>query len=282
MRYAQIHEQLFQRPWFITPSAHATLRQLFLSHASMLVKPRADDGKDGDPLSLFVNPRQPVQIDPASGIAAIHVLGPLGKNLSKLEQSCGATGFEQIRADYRDAIAGGAKGVLLKFDSPGGTVQGTPELAAFIASKPLPTVAYTEDMMASAAYYLAAGADAIIASPSAEVGSIGVYIPWMDYSQQLADEGLKPDPIVNKEGDLKALGFTGSLSAEQRAYLQARVDDDFADFKAHVLKHRNVKDDAMRGQTLSGKQALATNLIDAEGDESDARALLAKLIHAAA
>ena len=38
----------------------------------------------------------------------------------------------------------------------------------------------------------------------------------------------------------------------------------------------------MRGQTLSGKQALATNLIDAEGDEADARALLTKLIHAAA
>ena len=136
--------------------------------------------------------------------------------------------------------------------------------------------------MASAAYYLAAGADAIVASPSAEVGSIGVYIPWMDYSQQLAAEGLKADPIVNKEGDLKALGFTGSLSAEQRAYLQTRVDDDFADFKAHVLKHRDVSPEAMRGQTLSGKQALATNLIDAEGDEADARALLTKLINAAA
>lgn len=281
MRYAQIHEQIFQRPWFITPSAHATLRQLFLAHANILIKPRADDDKEGNPLSLFVNPRQPVQVA-TDGIAAIHVLGPLGKNLSKIEQSCGATGFEQIRADYATAIAGGAKGILLKFDSPGGTVQGTPELAEFIASKPLPTVAYTEDMMASAAYYLAAGADAIVATTSAEVGSIGVYIPWMDYSQQLADEGLRPDPIVNKEGDLKALGFTGSLSAEQRAYLQTRVDEDFADFKAHVLKHRNVKDEAMRGQTLSGRNAVETNLIDMQGDEAAARRLLSQLIHATA
>lgn len=269
MRYAQIAEQLFHRPWFITPSAHGTLRQLFLAHAT-----RAE----GLDLQAFFNPRQPLALDPVTGIAAIHILGPLGKNLSQVEQSCGATGFEQIRADYAAALAGGARGILLKFDSPGGTVQGTPELAALIASKPLPTVAYTEDMMASAAYYLAAGASAIVATTSAEVGSIGVYIPWMDSSAQLAAQGLRPDPIVNQEGDLKALGFTGTLTSEQRAYLQERVDEDFAAFKAHILAHRAVAPEAMRGQTLSGPRAVDSNLIDHQGDESLARSILSHLI----
>lgn len=277
MRFAHLHEQLFHRPWFITPAAHATLRNLFHAHAARLVTAPRAEGLD---LGAFVNPRQPLAIDPTTGIAAIHILGPLGKNLSQIEQSCGATGFEQIRADYATALASGARGILLKFDSPGGTVQGTPELAALIASKPLPTVAYTEDMMASAAYYLAAGADAIVATSSAEVGSIGVYIPWMDYSQQLAAEGLRPDPIVNQEGDLKALGFTGTLTPEQRAYLQERVDEDFAAFKAHVLAHRTVAPEAMRGQTLSGPRAVDSNLIDLQGDETRARSFLSSLIAA--
>ena len=140
------------------------------------------------------------------------------------------------------------------------------------------TVAYTEDMMASAAYYLAAGASAIVATTSAEVGSIGVYIPWMDSSAQLAAQGLRPDPIVNQEGDLKALGFTGTLTSEQRAYLQERVDEDFAAFKAHILAHRAVAPEAMRGQTLSGPRAVDSNLIDHQGDESLARSILSHLI----
>lgn len=274
MRFAQLHEQLFHRPWFITPSAHATLRELFQRHAGALVSPRAEDLD----LTALVNARQPLVIDAESGIATIHILGPLGKNLSQIEQACGATGFEQIRSDYAVAQAGGARGILLKFDSPGGTVQGTPELAELIASKPLPTVAYTEDIMASAAYYLAAGADAIVATTSAEVGSIGVYIPWMDYSAQLAAEGLRPEPIVNAAGDLKALGFTGTLTPEQRAYLQERVEADFAAFKAHILAHRQVPDHAMRGQTLSGAAAVQANLIDLQGDETAARTLLKMLI----
>jgi ClpP class serine protease len=281
MRFAHLHEQLYHRPWFITPSAHATLRALFERHAATAaLTPRGWDDADDSALdfSAFANARQPLSIDATTGIATIHILGPLGKNLSQLEQACGATGFEQIRADYAAALSAGARGLLLKFDSPGGTVIGTPETAALIASKPVPTVAYTEDILASAAYYLAAGATAIVASTSAEIGSIGVYIPWMDTSVALAAQGVKPDPIVNTGGDLKALGFGGSLTAGQRAYLQTRVDEDFAAFKAHILAHRAVPDSAMRGQTLSGPAAAAANLIDLQGDEAAARTLLLSLI----
>jgi ClpP class serine protease len=265
MRFRHLAEQIYLRPWFITPEAHASIRMVF---ARAMSQPVALDMAE-----LFPQRRQ-LEIDSATGIASIHILGPLGKNLSKIEQSCGATGFEQIRADYAAAIAGGAKGILLHFDSPGGTVLGTPETADLIASKPLPTVAYTEDIMASAAYYLAAGAGAIVASPSAMVGSIGVYIPWIDSSARMASEGLKPDPIVNAGGDLKALGFGGSLSTAQRAHLQEMVDRDFEEFKEHIKKFRTMPDAAMRGQVESGKTALAMNMVDALGDINTAKAAL--------
>ncbi len=155
---------------------------------------------------------------------------------------------------------------------------GTPECAAMIAACPLPTVAYTEDYLASAAYYLAAGANYLVGSPSCWVGSIGVYIPWTDYAEQLKAEGLNPNPVINTGGDLKALGFTGVLTDAQRTYLQESVDADFDRFKGHVLAHRDVSKDAMRGQCIVGADALAFNLIDQVGDLADAKAKLLSML----
>jgi signal peptide peptidase SppA len=270
MRFAQIHEQIYCRPWFITQAAHFTLRQLFEAHVARTasVAPVAFDFAD------MVNPRRPLSVD-QEGIATIHVLGPLGKNFSKMEKSCGATSFEDIQSELAQANANPAvRGILLHVDSPGGTVQGTPETAALIAASAKPLVAYTEDVMASAAYYLSAGARAIVASPSADVGSIGVYIPWWDRSALNEMSGVRPEPVVNTGGDLKATGFGGVLTEAQRQHLQEQVDLDFAAFKEHIAAHRTVEPYALRGQTLSGEQALAANLIDRIGSLAEARALL--------
>lgn len=274
MRFRHLAEQIYFRPWFITPQGHASIRLVFeRALATGLTPPAtAEELRISD---LFPQ-RRPLAIDD-QGIASIHILGPIGKGLSKLEQSCGATGIEQIRADYSKALDKGATGILLDFDSPGGTITGVPELAGLIAQKPVPTVAYTEDMMASAAYYLAAGATAIVASPSASVGSIGVYIPWMDTSARYEQEGMKPDPIVNTGGDLKAMGFGGKLTEAQRAHLQAEVDADFAQFKNHVRNFRLVADTAMRGQVMNGHAANAANLVDYTGDRAKAVAVLKHL-----
>jgi signal peptide peptidase SppA len=278
MRFTHLAEKIYHRPWFITAEAHAAIRTVFeRAMSSGLLDSRLEESSL---LDMFPK-RRPLAIDDATGIASIHIMGPLGKNLSKIEQSCGATGFEQVRADYAKALEKGARGLLLDFDSPGGTITGTPELANLIASKPLPTVAYTEDMMASAAYYLASGADVIVASPSASVGSIGVYIPWMDTSAAYERAGYKPDPITNTGGDLKAIGFGGKLSDAQRAHLQEEVDEDFDNFQAHIRQHRDVPDSAMRGQVMSGRKALESNLVDRIGERDEAFAALALAIAAA-
>ena len=270
MRFTHIAEQIYYRPWFITAEAHNIITTLFEHH---LANPRAEALNIAD----LVQQRNPLAIDD-DGIATIHALGPLGKGLSKMEQSCGATSFEQIREDHAQAVSAGARGILLHIDSPGGTVTGTPEIAELIASKPVPTVGYTEDMMASAAYYMAAGADAIVASESAEVGSIGVLIPWVDRSEAFSRQGMKPDPVVNTGGDLKAIGFGGKLSDAQRQYLQESVDRDFDKFKAHVTRYRNVSASAMRGQTMSGQAALSSGLISKIGNMDVARQTLTSFV----
>ena len=274
MRFRHLAEQIYMRPWLITAEAHASIRLLFTQAIA-----KGFDSKAIDLAGMFPQ-RKPLAID-SEGIATIHILGPVGKGLSAMEQSCGATSMEQIRDDYKAALSGGARGILLHIDSPGGTITGTPEIADMIASKPVPTVAYTEDMMASAAYWMASGADAIVASRSADVGSIGGYIPWYDTSAQYEAAGIKPDPIIGAGGDLKAIGFGGSLTPVQRAFLQDGMDVAVAEFKADVTTYRAVEESAMRGQTLDGKRALEANLIDTIGDMTTARAVLSKLISAA-
>lgn len=274
MRFAHLNEQIYCRPWFITSAGHFAIRSLFESHLARMGSSGLAAGLE---LGDLVNARQPLTVD-ADGVATVHVLGPVGKNLSKMEQACGSTSFESVQADMKAANADPAvKGILLRVDSPGGTVQGTPETAAIVAESVKPVVAYTEDVMASAAYYIAAGATKIVASRSADVGSIGVYIPWVDSSAAIAAAGYKPDPIVNAGGDLKAMGFGGTLSDAQRAYLQDQVDEDFAQFRAHILDNRTVPDSAMRGQTLSGQAAVDAGLVDMLGDIGTARTLLLSL-----
>jgi signal peptide peptidase SppA len=281
MRHLHLLETIYRKPWFITAAGHATIRQVFETHVARTggLEARADSGQDVAKrygLTDFVNVRKPMSLD-RDGIATIDVLGPLARGLTNIEKACGATGFEEL-ADDLTAAFGSARGILLRGNTPGGTVNGTPEVAQMIAESPIPVVAFTADMIASGGYYLSAGASRIIGTPSSAIGSIGVLYPWVDFKEQLKMLGLVGDPITNKEGDLKGLGFTGELTSVQRAFLEGEAQTLFDRFKAHVIAHRDVPDDAMRGQVLQGPEALAANLVDELGDEARARDVLKSLV----
>jgi ClpP class serine protease len=75
--------------------------------------------------------------------------------------------------------------IVIQIDSPGGNVAGTPEVARKIyeaRGKGKAIIAQADSLMASAAYYIGAAADEIVATPSSEVGSIGVYAVHEDAS----------------------------------------------------------------------------------------------------
>jgi signal peptide peptidase SppA len=287
MRYLHLFETIYRKPWYITSAGYATVRAVFESHCARQGMPLMGSTESSEDLlkrfdrgdmrlSDLVNARPKMTIG-TDGIATIDILGPVARGMSNLERACGATGFEELATELQAAFSS-ARGILLRGNTPGGTVNGTPEIAAMIAESPIPVVAHTADMIASAGYYLAAGARAIIATPSAAVGSIGVLYAWMDYKEQLKMLGLAGAPITNKEGDLKGLGFTGELTPVQREYLEEEAQTLFDRFKGHVLQYREVPDAAMRGQVLQGPEALAANLIDELGDEAHARAVLRAMI----
>jgi signal peptide peptidase SppA len=251
MRFQKLIEQVYYRPWLITPEGHASVRRVLES------KIQNSQLEPGD----LVNPRKEMSID-ANGIASIDVQGVLGQKLSNVEKCCGNTDYGDIANEIKMAISEKCRGMMFTIDSPGGTAVGNAEIADLIQEIPMMTVAFTDGMACSAAYNIAASCKYIFATKSATVGSIGCIIPWIDESKAWSEAGLKFDPITNKEGDLKSAMHGPTLSEEQRKSLEEYVQAAFEQFKGNVLRNRKIPLQAMRGQGFIGTEALNQNLID--------------------
>jgi signal peptide peptidase SppA len=201
------------------------------------------------------------------GTGVIPIAGVIGKSLSPLEKMTGAVDVSDI-ADTIDEYSMNPQVTRIAFQvsSPGGTVTGVEELANKVRNIAKPTMSYSDTEMASAAYWVAAAADKVVASPSSTVGSVGVYMVVADYSEAAKAEGIKM--IVIKAGQHKAIGVPGAeVTDAHQAHLQEGVDEIHADFKGAVLKTRKmVKAEDMEGQVFSGKQAAQRGLVTGLAD----------------
>lgn len=283
MRLQHVAEQIYYRPWLITPSGHASVQQLLESKLATIGQFESKNRRsavfeaDAETDSPYFVQREPACLD-VNGIGHVHIKGVIGLGLSKIEKSCGNTDTKDVQAEIAALVAQGAKGLLLCIDSPGGTVTGTPELAETIAAAALdiPVFVFSDSQICSAAYWLAAGATRIFSTESADVGSIGVYMPWIDRSAQWEQEGIKADPVINSQGTFKAIGFAPALSDTHRAQLQSQVDRIFGLFSTFVTDHRALMSGAevapttMQGQTFMGIDALPAGLIDDLGSKEEA------------
>ncbi len=264
MRFAHILEAVYPRPWNITPAGWLSVHQLLQSR---LFEEAATDARLD--FSAFVNPRPEMEID-GNGIAHVHVTGVLGKNLSQIEKACGNTGYEQIESEVTQAVDDGARGILLHVNSPGGAAVGNIETAQAIVSAGVPTAVFSDELNASAAYALSAGAGKFTVTPSAEVGGIGTILPLVDSTGAWEMRGVKPAYITHTGGDLKDAFWPPSFTDAHRQYFQETVDDYFGQFRDHVLAHRHIAPAAMRGQTYVGPRAKEANLVDAVSSYDDA------------
>lgn len=150
-----------------------------------------------------------------SGTVMIDIAGPL------------------VKGDYAaigDAIEmavddPGCPAIVLRIDSPGGTVAGAFELADRIyeARKAKPIYAVADGAAHSAAYLIASQATEVLMTRTGSVGSIGVRVAHTDMSEALAQAGIRVTIITS--GSHKADGSpTQPLSASARAAIQEQVD----------------------------------------------------------
>lgn len=270
MKLARIVQRVSSTPWLITPAGFAAVRQVLDSKL-------AGAKFEGGSIKEFDGDGAPYVID-RNGIAQIMVSGVLGQRLSMVEKICGGADYLDIESATNEAIDEGARGILYQFDSPGGMSTGCPETAALIAGVELPKVGFSDSMMCSAAYFLGSGCDYLVSTESAEVGSIGVIIPWVDQSRAWEMAGLKSDPIVSDGDTLKSSFYGPTLTTEQRAHFQQAVDDLGAMFRGHVSTFRTLDYDTLKAGAYNGARALDLNLVDKVGNYADAYAKLLRLV----
>lgn len=258
MRLQRIIHAVYSTPLYITAQGHETIDAVLRPHLLRGDFPRVtSDGTDflGQPL-----PKMEIK----GGVAIIPVQGPLLQHAGMLDKMCGACSYDDIKANVADALSQGVNGIVLNMDTPGGQMTGCAEASKVIAdaSDSVPVYAFTDSMMASAGYHMAAGATGIFTTSSAMVGSIGCIIGFMDTSDAMKQQGIKPVYIAS--GKYKGAGASGtSLTDDQYEYLENMVTESAASFKSFVLDHRpSVPDEAMQGQVFTGAKAHENHLAD--------------------
>ena len=263
MKFMRVLSELYCKPCVIEPAMHKKICDIVDAHIS---------GNMDNLAFLDMPSQEPVKMEIFEDIAVIPIHGVISKHVGNIEKSSGMADVDDIEAMIYEAMEDGAvNGILFDVNSPGGGITGVPELARLIsqATDAMPTLAYTDELMASAAMWLAAGCGSIYASQTAKVGSIGVYMAFLDQSRAMEMAGLKVELI--KAGRLKGMGIPGTeLTDEMRDMLQAEVDKVYGWFTSHVQANRYVGFESMQGQAFFGEDAVARGLVDRIGSRSDA------------
>lgn len=170
------------------------------------------------------------------------------------------------------------KAVILRINSPGGTVTATDamyrEVERFKEKTGKPVITLMMDVAASGGYYLACSSDHVVAYPTTVTGSIGVILQTVTFKPAMQRVGIEAEAFTS--GPNKAAGSPlGDMTDEHRAVLQRMVDDFYKRFKNMVRERRpNIPDDKFDmvtdGRVLTGDEALALGVVDELGDVYDA------------
>ncbi len=174
------------------------------------------------------------------------------------------------------------KGILLHIDSPGGAVAPSQEIysALLRARKKKKVVASMATLAASGGYYIAIGADKIVANPGTITGSIGVIMGFADVRELMSKLGVKS--IVIKSGRFKDIGTSARpFTEEDRKVLQDVIDDVYMQFVETVAKERKLEISKVKkladGRIYSGRQGKELGMVDQLGGFKDAIQLLTTL-----
>lgn len=204
----------------------------------------------------------------SDGVAVISIQGALTKNRSWFTDATGGYATTDIKQAVEAAADDDSiKSILLKIDSPGGTVDGTASLADAVAAAKAkkPVVAQVSGMAASAAYWIASQADKVFAHRSDMIGSIGTRMMLYDFHRLYEAAGVEAVPIDT--GKFKSAGAQGTeITQEQRDNFQHLVDSLNAEFLSSVSAGRSMPMDQLKavadGSVFVAKEAKKSGLID--------------------
>ena len=233
----KISERFYGAPWAI--------QQATLTDIAFVVESRNAGVKwDKTDLHAFLDGQKrearPAQV--RDGVAILPIMGVLSQRMNMLSEISGGTSTELIKRDLDMLLSDDTvKAIVLEIDSPGGGVHGVAELsqAIFEARGVKPIVAVASGTMASAAYWIGSAAGELVATPSSDVGSIGVFTVIENRAVAEHAQGLKTEII--SAGEFKVAGNPHEpMSGAAREVIQEHIDSVYGMFVTDVARNRGV------------------------------------------
>ncbi|MGK2879445.1 MAG: signal peptide peptidase SppA [Mycobacterium sp.] len=253
-----------------------------------LISGEQDSGDDDGPPRLYLaryaratagGPRSSMPTLPGRKakpvIAVVTLAGPIvsgrgGPQVLPFGNS--SAGGDTIAAALREAGADDdVVGIVLRVDSPGGSVTGSETIwreVANVRANGTPVVASMGAVAASGGYYVSMGADAIVANPGTITGSIGVVTGKLIARDLKKRLGIGSDGVrTNANAD--AWSVNDPFTPEQQAHVEAEADLFYTDFIERVADGRKLTveavDSVARGRVWTGSDALSHGLVDELG-----------------
>ncbi len=190
----------------------------------------------------------------------------------------GTAGGDRIADLLDEALNDDLKGLVVRVNSPGGSVLASEEIRRAILrhkANDIPIVVSMANVAASGGYWIATPADRIFAEPETITGSIGIFAVVPTFENALAEwgvngDGVRTTPLSGQPDMLN--GFTPEVDS----ILQSTVEDGYTDFLTRVSESRNMTtaqvDEIGQGRVWDGGTARQLGLVDQYGGLTDALA----------
>ena len=208
-------------------------------------------------------------IGPAPFLGVVEVHGPIVSHarfeVAKIAAEDGlVASLRAARANPRIA------GVVLHIDSPGGSAVASDRIHHEVQrlAEVKPVVAYLSNVAASGGYYIAAGAQAIVAQPQTITGSIGVVAARFVVRPLLRRLGVDID-TMKRGAHADMFNVTRHFDGEERAHFEQELDTFYERFLDVVAQGRHREKDEIRplaeGRVYAGTDAHERRLVDLLG-----------------
>ncbi len=237
-------------------------------------------GEGGERLTLEDYLATLPRVEGPSGAPKIAILNATGTIVSGKSgvdpvwgQTVGSDTFLDALDDIRDE--GNLKAIVVRVDSPGGEVYASHKMwhGLKAAAHEVPVVASFSDLAASGGYYMAMGADTILADDATLTGSIGVVGGKFNIKGLLDKVGVNVEENVRGDNALWMSSTRDFTPAERERYV-SEMFDEYKTFVSIVAANRGSTpediDPIARGRVWTGGQAYENGLVDEQGGLEDA------------
>jgi protease-4 len=217
-------------------------------------------------------PAQSLGLSGGGKIAIIHAVGNIvGGESSRRGMVGGVVGSRSLVRAFRQATEDDSiKAIVFRIDSPGGSAAASDQVwhAARAAREKKPVIASLGNVAASGGYYMAVGADKIVAETGTLTGSIGVVLLKPNVSGLLTRFGIGSDTLGRGRYS-RVLDLTKSMDKAELTLVKNQMDGIYRRFLDRVAQGRKMTveevDAIGGGRVWTGRQAKERGLVDEIG-----------------